>query len=198
MNYERDYGTNILIVNKNKDKNINYNIVVKPDFTFEVFDNTGYDWKEMEYIEDNFLHSRDILTIDVERIDKYTGFYYGYVFAAEIVSKKNNNKHGFHVAKCILETRNIKRCNTNIKFYLIWNTKTNEYVYIQNNEKTKNPVNDKRISLEFLGLENEIFKLFFKQKPTFNIDMEVFEKHNKFPNKINVEYYESEERHYFD
>ena len=81
MEYERDYGTNILIVNKNKDKNINYNIVVKPDYTFEVFDNIGYDWKEMEYIEDSFLHLRDILTIDVERTDKYTGFYYGYVLS---------------------------------------------------------------------------------------------------------------------
>lgn len=81
---------------------------------------------------------------------------------------------------------------------MIWDKKVNEYVYIQDKKKTEDPSDDKRHTLKFLGLENEIFMLLFNKKPKLNMDLKVSDKHKKFPSKIKVDYHTNEERHYFD
>ena len=191
MEFKRDYGTNILIVSP--DKNIDYNIIRKPNYTFHIFDNIHLEYKEMKYIEEDLMEEGEQFTIDVERKDGM-GFYYGYIFAGQIISKKINNENGFFVIKCILETKRIRKISTEIKFYLIWDKKRNEFVYIQNKKKTQNPVDDNRHQLKFFGLENEIFSLIFKKEPKLNLNMKVSDKHKKFPKKIKI----NEERHYFD
>ena len=201
MNYKKDYGTNILIVKDTKNQITrpykDYYIIRNPDYSFQIYDNQELEYRQMEYIEDNLLNLGEQFTIDVERIGP-KDYYCEYIFAGQVISSKKNNKNGFFVIKCILETENVKNYSIIMNFYLILDKKKNEYVYIQNNEKIEDPVDDTRHSLKFLELEAEIFMLFFKVKPTLNMNMEIFDKHKKFPNKIEFDYYTNDERHYFD